>query len=67
MFPLTNLKGPFVLLAAMLLFSTNGMWMAIAPDGATPFVVGASRVVIGTMTIGLWCLCLLYTSDAADE
>lgn len=56
MFLLTNLKGPFVLLAAMLLFSTNGMWMAIAPDGATPFVVGASRVVIGTMTIGLWCL-----------
>lgn len=56
MFPLTNLKGPFILLAAMLLFSTNGMWMAISPQVATPFVVGASRIVIGTMTIGLWCL-----------
>lgn len=54
--PVIDLKGPFTLLAAMLLFSTNGMWMAISPEGATPFVVGASRVVIGTATIALWCV-----------
>lgn len=48
--------GPLTLLAAVLIFSTNGFWQAIAPEGATPYVVAASRLWIGGLTLALWCL-----------
>ena len=52
----TSLRGPLTMLAGVLLFSTNGFWQAVAPEGATPYVVGAARLLIGTVTLGLWCL-----------
>ena len=51
-----TLFGPLSLLAGVLIFSTNGFWQAIAPEGNTPYVVGASRLVIGGITLSLWCL-----------
>ena len=48
--------GPLTLLAGVLIFSTNGFWQAIAPDGATPYVVAASRLLIGGIALSLWCL-----------
>ena len=51
-----TLFGPLSLLAGVLIFSTNGFWQAIAPEGNTPYVVGASRLVIGGITLALWCL-----------
>ena len=51
-----TLRGPLTMLAGVLLFSTNGFWQAVAPDGATPYVIGAARLLIGTVTLGLWCL-----------
>ena len=48
--------GPLTLLAGVLIFSTNGFWQAIAPEGATPYVVGASRLLIGGVALSLWCL-----------
>lgn len=51
-----TLRGPLTMLAGVLLFSTNGFWQAVAPDGATPYVIGAARLFIGTVTLGLWCL-----------
>lgn len=32
--------------------------MALSPEGATPFVVGAARIVLGTLTLALFCLFL---------
>ena len=52
----TSLRGPLTMLAGVLLFSTNGFWQAVAPEGATPYVVGTARLLIGTVTLGLWCL-----------
>lgn len=51
-----TLFGPLTLLAGVLIFSTNGFWQAIAPEGNTPYVIGASRLVIGGMTLSFWCL-----------
>lgn len=48
--------GPMTLLAGVLIFSTNGFWQAIAPEGATAYVIGASRLLIGGLTLSLWCL-----------
>ena len=48
--------GPMTLLADVLIFSTNGFWQAIAPEGATAYVIGASRLLIGGLTLSLWCL-----------
>lgn len=52
----TTLRGPLTMLAGVLLFSTNGFWQAVAPEGATPYVIGAARLLIGSATLGLWCL-----------
>lgn len=52
----TTLRGPLTMLAGVLLFSTNGFWQAVAPEGATPYVIGAARLLIGTVTLALWCL-----------
>ena len=46
-----TLFGPLTLLAGVLIFSTNGFWQAIAPEGNTPYVIGAFLLVIGGMTL----------------
>ncbi|WP_293704957.1 DMT family transporter [uncultured Parasutterella sp.] len=47
--------GPFLLLSACLLFSTNGMWLAIAPHGATPYTVAGFRMIIAAVCLFMWC------------
>ena len=46
--------GPLCILMGYLTFSTNGLWMVLAPLGATPYTLSAFR-----MTIGAFCLFVL--------
>lgn len=48
--------GPLTLLSGVLIFSTNGFWQAIAPEGVTPYVVGAARLLIGGVALWLYQL-----------
>lgn len=50
-----QMKSLLILVGAMC-FGTSGTIQAIAPEGATPFVVGALRMTVGAMTLFLWCL-----------
>lgn len=52
----TIFRGPFLVLLGALCFSTSGTIQAISPQGATPFVVGALRLLIGGIALFLWCL-----------
>lgn len=51
-----SLKGPALVLAGSLCFSTSGFLQAIAPSGATPFVIGGSRLLIGALVLLLFIL-----------
>lgn len=44
----------FVLLGA-LCFSTSGTAQAFAPDGATPYVIGALRMQVAALALLVWC------------
>lgn len=47
-------KGPLFVLLGYLIFSTNGMWLILAPAGATPYTVAAFRMLIGSVLLILW-------------
>lgn len=49
------LRGPLLVLAGALCFSTSGLSQALAPEGATPPVVGALRMLLGGGFLFLWC------------
>lgn len=50
-----DLTGPLLLLAGALGFSTTGFVQALAPEGATPGVIGALRMLGGGLALLLWC------------
>lgn len=50
-----RIKSLFIILGGIC-FGTSGTIQAIAPDGATPFVVGALRMTIGGLSLFIWCL-----------
>ncbi len=51
-----NLKGPLFLLFSCLLFSVTGTLQQLAPEGHTPVVITEVRMLLGSLTILLWCL-----------
>lgn len=46
--------GPLFVLLGYFIFSTNGMWLILAPAGATPYTIAAFRMVIGSLLLILW-------------
>ena len=48
-------SGPLLLLAGALCFSTTGCAQALAPAGATPYVIGALRLAEGFGALFCWC------------
>lgn len=48
-------RGPFLILAGALCFSTTGFVQALAPSGATPFVIGGVRMLVGGLALLGWC------------
>ena len=49
-------QGPLFVLFASLCFSTTGTAQALAPEGATPQVIGGLRLLLGFIALFLWCL-----------
>ena len=43
--------GPLLILAGALCFSTTGFVQALAPEGATPYVIGALRMAVGGIAL----------------
>lgn len=52
-----NLKGPLFLLFSCLLFSVTGTLQQLALQGHTPVVITERRMLLGSLTILLCCLC----------
>lgn len=48
--------GPLLVLLGALCFSTTGTVQALAPAGATPYVIGALRMLGGGLALLLWCV-----------
>ncbi len=48
-------KGSWYVLAGALCFSTTGFCQAQAPEGATPWVIGALRMLTGCLALWAWC------------
>ena len=49
-------QGPIFILIASLCFSTTGTTQALAPEGATPQVIGGLRLLLGFIALFMWCL-----------
>lgn len=49
-------KGPLLVLLGALFFSTTGFAQTQAPEGASPYVIGALRMLGGGVCLGIWCL-----------
>ncbi len=52
----TKYQGPIFILIASLCFSTTGTSQALAPEGATPQVIGGLRLLLGFIALFAWCL-----------
>ena len=50
-----NLRGPLLILLSSLLFSTTGTLQQVAPAGNTPIVITEIRMLLGAITLFLWC------------
>lgn len=48
-------KGPLLIVLGALCFSTTGTVQALAPEGATPYVIGALRLIVGGLALLAWC------------
>lgn len=48
--------GPLFVLLGYFIFSTNGMWLILAPAGATPYTIAAFRMLIGSVLLILWLI-----------
>lgn len=57
--------GPLCVLAGFLIFSTNGLWMVLAPMGANPYTLSAFRMCIGAGAMIL-LLCLARKNFSFD-
>lgn len=51
-----NLKGSFFLLISCLLFSVTRTLQQLAPEGHTPIVITEVRMLLGALTIFVWCV-----------
>lgn len=51
---LSGIRGPLFVLIGALCFSTSGFLQALAPDGATPYVVAGSRMILGSLALFLF-------------
>ncbi len=49
-------KGPLLVIIGSLCFSTTGTAQALAPEGASPLVVGAIRLWVGGLAMIAWCI-----------
>ncbi|MCG5030983.1 DMT family transporter [Mesosutterella sp. OilRF-GAM-744-9] len=52
----THLAGPLYILVSALFFSVTGTLQALAPSGATPWVVAEVRMLGSAVVLFLWCL-----------
>lgn len=52
---ISSRHGSFLILIGAFCFSTIGFVQAQAPEGATPYVLGALRMVGGGIALFLWC------------
>ena len=52
---MSQYRGPLLILLASLFFSTTGTAQALAPEGATPLVIGAVRLWLGCLFVLIWC------------
>lgn len=50
----TSIRGPLLVLAGALCFSISGFLQAIAPEGATPYSIACSRMLIGAAALFLF-------------
>ena len=48
-------RGPLLIILSGLCFSTTGTTQALSPEGATPFVIGALRLAVGSIALLAWC------------
>lgn len=53
-FSVLDFRGPFFVLIGALCFSTSGFFQALAPEGATPYVVAGSRMLLGSFALFLF-------------
>ncbi len=51
-----SIRGIILVLVSALFFSVSGTLQALAPEGATPFVITEIRMVVGGLCLVLWCL-----------
>ncbi len=52
---LSGMQGPVLILLGALCFCTTGYMQAVAPPGATPYVIGCVRMLIGGAALLAWC------------
>ncbi len=48
------MPGPLLVLLGALCFSTMGLFQAIAPEGATPFVIASARMLTGSIALFIY-------------
>ncbi len=53
---ISKYQGTIFILIASLCFSTTGTAQALAPEGATPLVIGGIRLWLGFIALFFWCL-----------
>ena len=51
----TATRGALLVLLGALCFSTSGTAQAFAPEGATPYVIGALRMQVAALALLVWC------------
>lgn len=51
----TDSRGALLVLLGALCFSTSGTAQAFAPEGATPYVIGALRMQVAALALLVWC------------
>mgnify|MGYP000109940240 FL=1 len=51
----SRLAGPILILLSALCFSVTGTLQALAPAGATPWVIAEVRMVTSAFFLFLWC------------
>ena len=51
----SSVKGILLVLLSSLCFSVSGTLQALAPEGATPFIIIESRMLVGALFLFIWC------------
>lgn len=51
---MAGIRGPLLVLTGALCFSTSGFLQALAPEGATPYVVAGCRMLLGAFSLYLF-------------